>query len=55
MDAEDFYFHPGSLVVRRGKGPCPLTGEDRGFRVRISNKTRRLQSGQIAGDQRCPR
>ena len=55
LDAKDLYFCPESLVIRRGEGPCPLTGDTRNFRVRVSNKTRRMQNGSVVGDQRCPR
>lgn len=54
-DAEAFYFCPKSLVIRRGDGPCPLTGDSRRFRVQISNKRRKLESGKVIGDQACPR
>ncbi len=55
LDAKDLYFCPESLVIRRGEGPCPLTGDTRNFKVRVSNKTRRMQNGSVVGDQRCPR
>ncbi|BBO85595.1 DEAD/DEAH box helicase [Desulfosarcina ovata subsp. sediminis] len=55
LDAEDLYFCPESLVIRRGDGPCPLTGDTRNFKVRVSNATRRMQNGQVVGAQRCPR
>ena len=54
-DAKEFFFCPESLVVRRGDGPCPLTGDARRFRVRIDNRTRKLENGRVIGDQGCPR
>jgi DEAD/DEAH box helicase domain-containing protein len=54
-DAAAFYLCPNSLVVRRGDGPCPLTGDSRRFRVRIDNRTRKLDNGRVVGDQGCPR
>lgn len=55
LDAKDLYFCPESLVIRKGAGPCPLTGDTRNFKVRVSNASRRMQSGQVVGDQKCPR
>lgn len=54
-DAKEYFFCPESLVVRRGDGPCPLTGDTRRFRVSIDNRTRKLENGRVAGDQGCPR
>lgn len=53
-DEEKFYFCPESLVIRRGNGPCPLTGDPRRFRVKINNDTRQLEDGAVVGNQRCP-
>ena len=49
------YLCPASLVLRKGDGPCPLTGDGRRFRVRVNNETRKLDSGAIIGNQGCPR
>jgi DEAD/DEAH box helicase domain-containing protein len=49
------YFCPASLVLRTGSGPCPLTGDSRRFRVRVSREFRQLPSGTVVGDQGCPR
>ena len=54
-DDRAFFFCPESLVIRRGDGPCPLTGDARRFRVRIDNRTRQLENGRVIGDQGCPR
>jgi len=54
-DAKEYFFCPESLVVRRGDGSCPLTGDARRFRVRIDNRMRKLENGQVVGDQGCPR
>jgi DEAD/DEAH box helicase domain-containing protein len=49
------YLCPASLVLRTGAGPCPLTGDSRRFRVRVSRAFRQLASGAVVGDQGCPR
>lgn len=41
-------------MIRRGDGPCPLTGDVHRFRVRIDNRTRQLENGRVIGDQGCP-
>jgi len=48
------YLCAASLVLRKGPGPCPLTGDGRVFRVKASQETRKLDSGAVIGDQRCP-
>jgi DEAD/DEAH box helicase domain-containing protein len=49
------YLCPASLVLRTGSGPCPLTGDSRRFRVKVSREFRQLPSGAVVSDQRCPR
>ena len=46
---------PTSLVLRKGDGPCPVTGSSQRFRVRVSDQVRVLDSGDVVGDQGCPR
>ena len=53
--SEEYFFFPKSLVVRKGDGPCPLTGDEERFRVRIDNETRKLENGRVVGVQKCPR
>lgn len=53
-DQRDFIF-PASLVVRKGDGPCPLTGSSQRFRVRVSDEIRVKKNGDVVGDQGCPR
>lgn len=57
IEIESFhqYLCPASLVIRAGDGPCPLTGDGRRFRVRINDNTRKLENGEVVGDQGCPR
>lgn len=55
MGFRDQYLCPGSLILRYDDGPCPLTGDPRRFRVKVSTKTRtEEESGAVHGDQRCP-
>ncbi|MDM8517022.1 DEAD/DEAH box helicase [Desulfobacterales bacterium HSG16] len=54
-DSGKFYFCPQSLVIRKGDGPCPLTGDTRRFRVLINNENRKLENGKVVGIQGCPR
>lgn len=54
-DDKAYFFCPESLVIRRGDGPCPLTGDARRFQVRIDNRTRQIENGRVIGEQGCPR
>lgn len=55
MGFRDQYLCPGSLVLRYEDGPCPLTGDPRRFRVKVSRKVRTEEdSVTVSGDQRCP-
>lgn len=49
------YFCPVSLIIRKGDGPCPITGSTQRFRVNVDGKTRLTQKGNVVGDQGCPR
>ena len=55
LDSEQYYMSvgPGTLTVRRGKGPCPITGAET-FPVHINDDTFRLQNNSLIGDQKCP-
>jgi DEAD/DEAH box helicase domain-containing protein len=49
------YLCPKSLVLRFEDGPCPLTGDPRRFRVKVSRQSRKDETnGATHGDQRCP-
>ena len=48
------YLCPTSLVLRKGDGPCPLTGDGRRFRVRVDRRTRTDDQGRVIGEQGCP-
>jgi DEAD/DEAH box helicase domain-containing protein len=54
-DASDLYFCPQSLIIRRGDGPCPLTADEKRFRVLINRETLKLENGRVVGNQGCPR
>nr|WP_321464384.1 DEAD/DEAH box helicase [uncultured Desulfobulbus sp.] len=54
VETQDF-FCPASLILRKGDGPCPMTGSNQRFRVRVSDHSRVLESGEVIGDQGCPR
>lgn len=45
-----FYLCPGSLVVRKGDGPCPMTGDARRFAVKLNHEF----SGPITETKCCP-
>jgi DEAD/DEAH box helicase domain-containing protein len=55
IEAEGIYLCKESLVFRKGHGPCPLTGSEEVFRVKIDSKIKRLESGGVIGAQRCPK
>ncbi|MCB0323267.1 MAG: DEAD/DEAH box helicase [Bdellovibrionales bacterium] len=52
-DTESFYIHPESLVVRRGRGLCPLTQSSDLVRVKVNQQVKN-DKGTVTGDQRCP-
>ncbi len=52
-EQQRYYLHPDSLVVRRGRGVCPLTDSKQSFRVKINDRTRTSGSATV-GDQGCP-
>ena len=54
FDEFNYYLCSYSLVLRRGDGPCPITGDLQRFRVQINNEVRRLPEGGTTGDQGCP-
>jgi len=55
LDFENWYLHTVSLVLRKGAGQCPLTGEATGMPVRVSREVaRKSDTGEVYGDQRCP-
>jgi len=54
VENQDF-FCPASLILRKGDGPCPITGSNQRFRVRVSGHIRVLENGDVIGDQGCPR
>ena len=49
LDAKDLYFCPDSLVIRKGAGPCPLTGDPRNFKVKVNNQKRQPRNGPVVG------
>jgi DEAD/DEAH box helicase domain-containing protein len=53
-DNRDF-FCPISLILRKGDGPCPLTGSTQRFRVKVDRAIRVTAQGDVIGDQGCPR
>jgi len=56
LDTEQHYLStgPGVLTIRRGKGPCPLTGSET-FPVLVSEDViRRERDNAVVGDQKCP-
>ncbi|WP_395752920.1 DEAD/DEAH box helicase [Prosthecobacter sp.] len=56
LDTEQQYLStgPGVLTVRRGQGPCPITGAET-FPVQISDHVlRRERDNAVIGDQKCP-
>lgn len=55
MEKENFYLCQESLVLRKGKGACPLTGSDQVFQVKVDTKTKCLENGKVVGAQRCPK
>jgi len=55
LEFEEEHLCPASLVLRKGKGPCPLTGDARSFRVAVSRPTKSLEDGRVVGDPGCPR
>lgn len=55
MEKEGWYLCKESLVLRKGKGECPLTGSDEMFQVKVDAKTKRLDNGGVVGAQRCPK
>ena len=55
MEAETFYLCRDSLVLRKGKGACPLTGSDQVFQVKVDAGTMRLEGRGVVGAQRCPK
>ncbi|MBF0233005.1 MAG: DEAD/DEAH box helicase [Desulfamplus sp.] len=55
MESEAFYLCQESLVVRKGYGPCPLTGSDKLFRVKVDKSIKRLENGSVVGTQCCPK
>ena len=48
------YLCADSLVLRKGDGPCPLSGESDRFRVKVSRETRTTEKHGVIGDQGCP-
>ena len=51
----EWYFHPESLVLRQGEGPCPLVNTTRGYPVVISQEVEQdRKSKKLIGKQRCP-
>lgn len=48
------YLCADSLVLRKGDGPCPLSGESDRFRVKVSRETRTTEKYGVIGDQGCP-
>jgi len=48
------YLCPASLVLRKDDGPCPLTGDNRRFRVKVDRETTKNKQDQVIGDQGCP-
>jgi DEAD/DEAH box helicase domain-containing protein len=52
-DGDYYHIHPESLVIRKGKGPCPLTESKNSFRVKVNDRTKREGTGSV-GDQGCP-
>ena len=49
------YLCPASLILRHEDGPCPITGDARRFRVKVSRKIEKDQkTGAIKGEQGCP-
>lgn len=50
---EVWHLHPGSLVLRKGTGPCPLTGEVESVRVIISQPDS-SNDEESAISHRCP-
>ena len=57
LDTEQWYMStgPGVLTLRRGNGPCPLSGGET-FPVRVNGDTRqRDDNNAVVGDQKCPR
>jgi DEAD/DEAH box helicase domain-containing protein len=56
LDTEQWYMGtgPGTLTLRRGNGPCPLTGGET-FPVRVNGDTRQRETtNAVVGDQKCP-
>ena len=50
-----YYFHPQSLVVRQGDGPCPLTNDPQRFRVLINEDVEQdKRKKKLLGKQGCP-
>ncbi|MGF1498258.1 MAG: DEAD/DEAH box helicase [Elainellaceae cyanobacterium] len=53
----EWYLHPDSLVIRRGEGSCPLTGNGDRFRVAINQDVEQEQAHgktKLVGKQGCP-
>jgi DEAD/DEAH box helicase domain-containing protein len=55
IEPEGWYLCKESLVLRKGEGPCPLTGSDNLLQVKVDKKTKRLENGGVIGIQRCPK
>lgn len=51
--SDEYYIHPGSLVIRRGRGECPLSGEKYSFRIKVNERTKK-EGTVFVGDQGCP-
>ena len=53
LDGFRWHLAPGSLVLREGGGPCPLTDE-RTFPVKVVHEHDHRENGQRIGVRRCP-
>lgn len=54
LGTEHDYLCEKSLVLRKGDGPCPLTGDERRFRVVFNRDVQKGENGAKTGDQKCP-